>query len=386
MGTVSERRFRSIPGGQGAVPAAAWTAFALPADEIETERVAWLSEGRLAFGKLTVLDGDPGLGKSTITLDWAARISRGLPLPGSKLIPDRPRGVIILSAEDGAGDTIRPRLEAANADLSRIYLLSMRDERGNEQLPDLSTHIDDIGHQVEATDAALVIIDPLMAFLGGEVNSNRDQDMRRVLSPVSAMAERTRCAVLILRHLNKASGLSALYRGGGSIGIIGAARFGLLVGKDPNDQDGHRRIIAVQKCNIGPEMPGLVYQLTSVEGTDVARIDWMGESSITAGQLAAGPMNEEERAGQDEAMEWLRQALAEGAQESKLVQRDAKDAGLSWRTVESAKKKLGVEVYKEGFGKDGKWFWKLPAHSATVAAVGATVFVRSYDKADPFDD
>lgn len=382
---MSERKFKSYPGGQSGAPEIPWTAIARPADEFETERVQWLSEGRLAFGKITVLDGDPGLGKSTITLDWAARISRGLPLPGSRTQPDRPRGVIILSAEDGAGDTIRPRLEAAGADLSRVYLLAMRDGLGHEQLPDLSLHIRDIGHQVEATDAALVIIDPLMAFLGGDVNSNRDQDIRRVLSPVAAMADQTHCAVLILRHLNKASGISALYRGGGSIGIIGAARFGLIVGKDPDCKDGSRRVLAVQKCNIGPEAPALIYGLASVPDTDVARVQWLGESNITASQLTAGPMNEEERSGLDTAMEWLEQTLAEGPMWSKDVQRECRDAGLSWRTIEAAKKRLKVDVYREGYAEKGKWFWRMPSGSSG-GADGATVFVRSYDKEDPFNE
>lgn len=328
---------------------------------VEPERVAWLLPGRLAVGKLTVLDGDPGLGKSTITLDWAARISRGDVLPGDNervgVGVGNPRGVLLLSAEDGLADTLRPRLDAAGANLNRVYAMQMADTRGNTFMPNLAENVDAIERMAEATDAALIVIDPLMAFLGGTVNSNRDQDVRQVLSPVASMAERTGCSILILRHLNKAQGMSTLYRGGGSIGIIGAARFGLLVGKDPNDETGQRRVLSVQKCNIGPEATSLAYRLSSVEGTDVATVEWLGESHVAAYQLAGNDGGEDGPALQ-EARDLLLDLLTAGPMSAKEVEDQAKAARISLRTIQRAKSQLGIKSRKSGY--DGGWQWVLP--------------------------
>ena len=177
---------------------------------IQPSRITWLCRGRLAAGKLTVLDGDPGLGKSTIALEWAARITTGRALPGmpgfaENAVVTAPRGVVLLSAEDGESDTIRPRLDIAGADTRRVIVLKMVDDQGNQYLPTLGRHLWAIEQAIEASNAALLIVDPLMAYLDAEVNANRDQDVRRVFSPVASMSERTGCAVMVLRHLNKAT-------------------------------------------------------------------------------------------------------------------------------------------------------------------------------------
>lgn len=351
---------RAFPGAQDA----ALMPQARLVSTIEPTRVEWLSPNRLAKGKITILDGDPGLGKSTIAVDWVARITRGRALPGAPgWMEDAPagipRGVLFMSAEDGESDTIRPRLDAAGADTRRVSILKMVDEEGNEYLPQIGAHLWAIEQQVEALNASLVVIDPLMAYMDGHVNANRDQDVRRVLSPLASMAERSGCAVLVLRHLNKAMGMSSLYRGGGSIGIIGAARVGLLVHKDNTDETGKRRLLMCQKNNIGPEAMTLLYQVVGDEETGSSRIEWMGETSITAAEAMAEPTDHVDRVDATEAERWLAEYLESGAVAARDAFRDAKHAGFSERTLKRAKAKIGVRIRKDGFGKESGWVWFL---------------------------
>jgi hypothetical protein len=271
-----------------------------------------------------------------------------------------------MSAEDGEEDTIRPRLEHAGADLDRVFLFDLIDDLGRSALPSITDHLAFIEQAIESTGAALVIVDPLFAFLGVEVNANRDQDVRRALSPVKALAERTGAAFAFLRHLNKAGGMPGLYRGGGSIGIIGAARFGLLIGKDEEDPD--LRVLAVQKCNIGPEMPSLGYRLVGVPGTDVATVRWTGVVTHTATTLLDQGRTTEERGAREDAKHWLLDTLATNGDSvaTKDLQKLARDAGVGWRTVETVKQAIGVKAEK---GKDG-WSWRLPL-GPRLAAVKA---------------
>src|SRR4029079_8173039 len=170
--------------------------------------------------------GDPGLGKSSLTLDMAARISTGRPMPGALDAQRPPADVVLLSAEDGLADTVRPRLEAAGADLTRIFAMdAVPTGPGRPGRPPVFP--DDVGwlHDlIVMKGVRFVIIDPLMAFLGLSVNAMNDQNVRRALFPLSRLAETTGAVILVVRHLNKNTQGSALYRGGGSIGIIGAAR------------------------------------------------------------------------------------------------------------------------------------------------------------------
>src|SRR5262249_8218950 len=213
--------------------------------DVTPQPVRWLWRGRIRIGKLTVLDGDSGLGKSLLSTDLAARISKARLMPDNTANDLRdPAGVVILSAEDDPSDTICPRLKATGADLSRIVLLAGLRDSDSVRLPTLAD-LEAIRHAITLVNAKLVIIDPLMAYLPGRVDSHRDQDIRSSLAPLAALAAETGVAVLVIRHLNKTEGKNALYRGGGSIGIIGAARSGLLVAQDPEDEE--RRILAVTK-------------------------------------------------------------------------------------------------------------------------------------------
>jgi len=336
--------------------------------EVEPERIDWLSHGRLAVGKMSIFDGDPGLGKSTVALDWAARLTRGLPLPDGA--PSRPRGVVILSAEDGVADTLRPRAEAAGADLGRILVITALADGG---LPTIPFDLPSIEVAIASVDAALLIVDPLVAFLGDTTNANRDQDVRRALAPLKLTAERTGTAVALIRHLNKMVGANALYRGGGSIGLIGAARFGLLFARDPDDPE--TCFIAPTKSNLSRPAPTLTYRLLPVAGTDVARVEWTGESLRTAAELLAVPEDDADRGALGEAREFLADLLREGSHPSKVVRGAARDAGVADRTLRRAKQDLGVVSVKSGVGRDGFWEWSLPkgANEPPKGAKGAKV-------------
>lgn len=329
------------------------------ASAVEPESVAWLWPGRLALGKFSTCDGDPGLGKSTLTLEIAARLSRGEALPGAPA--RRPCGVVLLNAEDGAADTIVPRLMLAGADLDRVYVMQgVRAPNGEESGVSLAAHIDAVERAIATVGARLLVVDPLLVYLGGETNAHRDQDVRRVLAPLAAMLDRTKCAGVLLRHLNKAQAVQALYRGGGSIGIVGAARFGWLVARD--DTDPEARIVATVKCNIGPEPPALRYWLRGVPGTDHARVEWDDQPCAATAQslLAAAAESEEERSTVEEAAEWLADFLAGGPERSTAIYREGQKEGYQNKTLKRAKALLGAKAVKEGFGSEGRWVWALP--------------------------
>ena len=332
--------------------------------EVEPERVSWLWRGWLALGKLSVIDGDPGLGKSAAVLDIAARVSTGRSFPDGSRCEAGAGGVVILSAEDGLADTIKPRLDAAGADTSRILSLAtvpVEDEGiRHERLLSIPEDIPLIEHAVGHIGAKLVIVDPLMAFLSGEINSHKDQDVRRALAPLAAMAERAGAAIHVVRHLSKGDGRSPIYRGGGSIGIIGAARMGSLVAKDP--QDDNRRVLAPTKNNLAMQPKSLLYRLEEADNGAV-EVVWTGETGLSAGDLLQTPNGAESEA-RTEAEDFLTSLLADGPVPSEEVFRESKEAGISTSTLRRAKKNLGIspERENESGGKrgSGKWVWKLP--------------------------
>lgn len=340
--------------------------------EVEPEAVTWLWPGRLAEGKITILDGNPGLGKSSATLDIAARISRGDVLPGGY---DRvgPRGVVLLSAEDGLADTIVPRLLAAGADAARVFAMTgVKAPDDAEQGVTVPDELAAVEAAITRMDAALLVVDPLVAYLPQTTNANKDQDVRRALAPLAAMLERTNCAGVLVRHLNKTQSSDAISRGGGSIGIIGAARFGLLVARDPDNDDA--RVMASTKCNIGPEPPALRYWLASVPGTDVARVVWdMAQVHYAAHDLLEIANDEGERTERDEAAAWLADYLAVGPKPADTVFREARKAGHSDKTLRRAKKAIGVRSTKDGFGYSGQWVWAYTGHDIAKAPEGAHV-------------
>jgi AAA domain len=330
-------------------------AYSTPLSAIESERVDWLWPGRVPLGMPTLLIGDPGLGKSLFSLDLAGQVSRD----GGDLL--------ILSAEDHPGATIRPRAEAVGADLDRLHIVGVRRD-GIEDgllLPDDAGALGDL---VLALDARLVIVDPLTAHLPESVNSWRDQSVRRALAPLHRLAEQLSCAVLLLAHLNKARGADALYRAGGSIGIPAAVRSALLLARDPEDPDGERgsqRILAHVKCNVGEQADSLACRIESVQlddGIGTARFTVTGTSTTTAADLLDAPSGEE-RTERDEAADFLRAELANGPRPARGLIRGAP---CSERTLRKAKAELGIESDKDQFS--GAWTWELPKAATPISA------------------
>ena len=324
--------------------------------EVEAETVEWLWGSRIPLGKLTILDGDPGLGKSVITMDLAARVTTGASFPNGYLGDvdhvgnldhlDHLGGVVILSAEDGLADTIRPRLDAVGADVSRVVAIStVPDREGNERTIAIPEDIGTIEAAIRRVDAKLVIIDPLMAFLSGK--ANYDQDVRKALTPLSRMAESMGVAVLVVRHLNKQQGGKALYRGGSSIGIIGAARSGLVVETHPDNSD--LRVLATSKSNLAEKAASLTYSITTAEN-NTAKVAWGKATGLDADDILNPDTSEVGK-----AKDWLALQLRDMPIPALTIKADAKEAGISEKTLYRAKDALGVKSLKDGFG--GSWRW-----------------------------
>ena len=348
-----------------------------PLSEVEPERVEWLWPRRIPKGKITVLDGDPDNGKSVLTTDLAARVTAGLDLPDGT--PTKAAGAVIVSAEDGASDTIRPRFDAAGGNPHRALLL------GDDEPFAIPDDIPRLERAVNRVGAVLVVVDPIMAFLSGNVNSNRDQDVRRALTPLKRMAERTGAAVVLVRHLNKTQGGNPLYRGGGSIGIIGAARSGMVVGPHPDSDE--LRVLAGQKNNLSLPPRSLAYRIETA-GNGAARIAYKGFSEATAAQLLRIPDDEEETSALAEAKEYLVSELARTPVAAKAIKKDAREADISERTLRRAKQVLGVRSEKES---DGSWTWSLPdkkvegGQASTVGNLGPVGPLGNVASSEPDD-
>lgn len=323
--------------------------------DIEPEAVTWLWKRRIPKGKVTILDGDPGKGKSLILYDLSARITSGQPLPDGE--PIERGAVIIVSAEDGAADTIAPRFLAAGGDPTRARII------GSEKPFIIPDDLDRLDRAIKQTAATFVVIDPVMSFLSDDINSNRDQDVRRALQPLVDIAARTGVAVVICRHLNKSSGGSALYRGQGSIGFIGIVRSGLMVGDHPDREGVH--VLAGQKSNLSRPPESIAYRITNAgPGDETAIIEYLGKTEVTAQQMNTTPDDEGERDRLAEAKEFLRNILRAGPAPTRGIKKEATDADIAWRTVERAKGHLKADAYKDG--ETGRWMWTLekPAEEA----------------------
>jgi putative DNA primase/helicase len=328
--------------------------------EVTPEAVRWQWEGRLPFGKLVILEGRPDEGKTTLALDVAARVSTGAAMP-LETAERMPRGVVVLTAEDGLADTIRPRLEAAGADLTRIVAAPL------DELPTLDeAGLNYIRALVDRVEAGLIVIDPLMAFVPDGLDTHRDHHSRRLLRKFSALAEDTGATVLVLRHLRKGTAVDAKDAGGGSVGFTAAARVVLLAAVDPEDDT--RRVLARVKGNLSAPFASLGYRLVGTSST--VRLEWLGETSHTAAGLLAVPLDAEARAAGAEAVDFLHAYLADGPKGAKDVRRAAREAGIADRTLDRAKARAGVSAYRTGgLGKDGSWEWALKDATSAKNAV-----------------
>ena len=331
---------------------------------VEREEVCWRWTDRLPIGKMTIIEGDPGAGKSFLALEVAAAVSLGAPLPGDS---ERfaPRKALFLTAEDGLGDTVRPRLEDMGANLTLITALrAIYDSEGREQWPSLARDLPHVEDVLAAGGYGLVIIDPINAYLGG-IDGHRDIDVRSVLGPLAQLAERHGVAVVCIRHLAKGQRDRAIYRGQGSIAYTAAARSVLLVGQNP--EDGAERVVIAIKHNLAADSPGYAFEIT--EG----RLLWRGESHVTADALLAPAEGSTERSALEEAKGFLREALAAAPMRYKNLVAAAREQGISLVTLRRAKDALGVDSRRRqvGYGGgQGYWEWALPAQDDQVSQLG----------------
>ncbi|MDB4786861.1 AAA family ATPase [Planctomycetaceae bacterium] len=332
--------------------------------DVEPEEVCWLWQARIAIGKLTLIAGDPGLGKSFLTCDLAARVSRGRKWPdGAAGIQG---GVIFISGEDDPGDTIRPRLDAADADVTKIELLQAvsvqwdANEPGREKSVSLKTDLKVIeGLLKDRPDCRLIIIDPLSAHIG-EIDSHKNADVRSVLSPLGELASRYGVAVVAVEHLNKRQGTSAIHRLQGSIGIVGAARAVWLVARDPND--GENRLFLPIKNNLGNDQSGLSYKLVQQSGAMTACLHWSDKPVMISADQLMNPSPGGSGSGVvNDAEDWLADFLRTGPQPSVEIWEASKAEGFSKHAVTKAKKRLGITARK--MGADAGWQWSLPEES-----------------------
>jgi hypothetical protein len=314
--------------------------------------------GYIPSGAITTIEGDPADGKSQLMLSIAARITRGIALPPAHSFEGQfdPANVIISNFEDDPARTIVPRLIAAGADLTKVQLIrEVEGFDGNDRLLCLPGDLPRIEQQIIATQAVLWIIDVFTACLDSSVSVNADSDIRRVTSQLSAMAERTKCAIVLIRHLNKKSGTHAMYRGGGSIAISGASRSVLLVGRDPEDPD--TRILASVKSNLCEAPRSLRFEIESYG--DTSRVVWGDACDLRADDL----LQQERKPGGgsklEQAKEILQGVLSGGPRGEGEVLDEIESAGISQSTYWRARKSIGVLSEKTGY--QGLWMLSLPS-------------------------
>jgi len=334
--------------------------------DVETETITWIWAHHLAAGKVHLLDGDPGMGKSLITLDWVARMTTGTPFPG-QTEPREPAEVIIMTAEDGIEDTVKPRCEAAGADTSRVHAfegiatgqLTPLGQPVYEK-PKLPTDTSVLETLIRERSAKLLIIDILASYVERGLRVNDGQDIRAVLDPLKEVAERTACAIVPLRHLNKAQGLSAMYRGAGSVGLTGAARTVMLVAENPDDAsiedpNQRRKVLAIVKANLSLKAESLDYLIVEKDGYPTVR--WGNTNSHSADDLMGlGAVSK------DDAVTFLRDLLRDGGKWAKEVMEAGEEAGYSRHQLGRARKKAGVETRKSEY--QGGYVWRLKGETS----------------------
>ena len=385
--------------------------------EIETtDSVSWLWKPYLAFGAVSILDGDPGVGKSLLTVDLAARLSVGASMPDGSEAPVNPvskkkcTSTIFINAEDSVRHTILPRLLTAGGLQNRAAFAAGIGE-GNGQMrrlyfPQDMHYLRSLMRDVNGMSlrGSFIPLDPMMALFSKI--STADQNIRRATDPLVRFAADTQCCVLLVRHLNKTGGGKSMYRGGGSIGILGACRTGLLIGTHPDDPE--RRVLTMTKSNIGPLAPSLGFRVSVIpkrmglgffpagakhpatgkvltQNTYADRelpegpiINWEGPTPITADEICSvkpdlGPQSAR-------AVEWLRALLANGPIPATEVEAKAAAEGIGYTTVRAVKVKLGIESQRVLIDGQQRWEWVLPNDPNHSSPTSETEMDQYFDK------
>lgn len=335
------------------------------ASDVEPEAVKWLWDRRIPLGKVTILAGDPDQGKSVVMCDIVAKVTRGKALPGDNASIG-PANALIISGEDGAADTIRPRLEAADADLSRVDIMEGVTGPGGQKQLDLKNaeHLKAIEAAIRRREYALVVIDPLFAYLG-RTDSYKDAEVRAVLTPLAEIADQRDAAIVSVVHFRKSEAVRVLYKISGSVAFGAAPRSALVAGSDPDQEDSHA--LAHIKSNLSKKAPSIGYRL--VERTirakdggaiETVAVEWTGESDLTAERMVASPDAEGPTA-REEAKEFIRGMLGGGRVPAVEVLKAWKTEGHhSETTLRRAARDLNVDHPREGFGAGSTLYWELP--------------------------
>ena len=308
---------------------------------VELTPVEWLWKPYLPFGKLSVLQGNPGEGKTYFAMHLAAACTNGKLLPNMERM--EPFNVIYQTAEDGLGDTVKPRLIEAGADLDRVLVIDDSDVQ-------LTLSDERIEKAIIENNARLVIIDPIQAYLGADVDMNRANEVRPIFMRLGQVAQRTGCAILLIGHLNKAAGMQSLQRGLGSIDIAAAVRSVMFIGKLKHDPT--MRILTHEKSSLAPPGASLAFSLGDESG-----FRWVGEYDITADEMLSGIEPQRETKTQ-QAKDLICTLLAGGKQVlSEDIDKAALERGIPGRTVRDAKRELGDALKSKIVEGRKKVFW-----------------------------
>ena len=309
--------------------------------DVELTPVEWLWKPYLPFGKLSVLQGNPGEGKTYFAMHLAAACTNGKLLPNMERV--EPFNVIYQTAEDGLGDTVKPRLIEAGADLDRVLVIDDSDVQ-------LTLSDERIEKAIIENNARLVIIDPIQAYLGADVDMNRANEVRPIFMRLGQVAQRTGCAILLIGHLNKAAGMQSLQRGLGSIDIAAAVRSVMFIGKLKHDPT--MRILTHEKSSLAPPGVSLAFSLGDEGG-----FRWVGEYDITADEMLSGIEPQRETKTQ-QAKDLICALLAGGKQVlSEDIDKAALERGIPGRTVRDAKRELGDALKSKIVEGRKKVFW-----------------------------
>ena len=317
-------------------------------EQVEVEKIDWLLYPFIPFGKVTIVQGDPGEGKTTMVLQIIAKLTKGEavlpsgsdePALEAKTVDLEPVNVIYQTAEDGLGDTIKPRLLSAGADCSRVMVIDDNDQA----LTMMDARLEEA---IIKTKARLVVLDPIQGFLGAAVDMHRANEIRPLMKRVAVLAEKYYCAIILIGHMNKNSNGKSSYRGLGSIDFQAAARSVLIVGRIKDEPE--IRVVCHVKSSLAPEGKSIAFRLDKDTG-----FEWIGEYDISADDLLSG-----DNRGQKihEAKEFLKEILVSGSVAQTKVAEEAESRGIKKKTLWNAKKELEIESVKIG----NQWFWMLP--------------------------
>ena len=304
--------------------------------DIEVEAISWLWYPFIPYGKVTIIQGDPGEGKTTLVLQIIARLTRGESIIDDKEKP--PINVIYQTAEDGLADTIKPRLLSADADCSKVLVIDDRDT----PLTMCDVRLE---QAIVETNAKLVVLDPIQGFLGSDVDMHRANEIRPIMKHISVLAEKYKCAIILIGHMNKCSVGKSAYRGLGSIDFQAAARSVLIVGRIKDEPE--IRVVCQTKSSLAPEAKAVAFRLDEETG-----FEWIGELDITADDLLSETVKGTKK---QAAMDFLENLLADGQMAQTEITELAQQKGISDKTLRNAKDELKIKSKRV----NNQWYWSF---------------------------